>query len=635
MSDAAGAQAWSFDVGGRVVADRRTTNSVTKSFSYAYNLIGGLTTLSYPSGRMITYTYNDAGRLFTGKDVSGGVNYATGPCAGTGGPGACYEPHGALRSLHQGASIVATYYYNNRLQPCRISAKYSGTAPTNCADTTNIGNIVDFSYNFDSDPAAGVQNNGNVGAIANNITPARSQSFTYDELNRIATAKTQATTGQYCWGETFSYDIWANLKTIGALAGYTGCTQESLSVTITNLNQISGHSYDAAGNLTSAPGMGSYTWDAESRMKATAGVTYSYDGDGRRVKKSNGKLYWYSLGLDVLLETDAAGNTPDEYIFFGGKRIARRQSSGTVSYYFSDHLGTSRVVTNTTGTILDDSDYYPFGGERVVVNNDPNQYKFTGKERDTESGLDNFGARYYASTLGRFVKTDPLYLELRRLIDPQQLNLYTYTRNNPLRFTDPTGLDIKITCEEKKDCKQTVEDLNKREDAQFQVKQGKNGLLEVKGKVDPSKLSNSELALYEAIKDKDNHATLNVVRQSDEVDFDRFDGNGTNRIDRSDMNLLAKQDQSLAGHIVAHAALEAYANARYGVGYELGSLVGAHGYASNFFPGAEIAGPLVSGTSFQMGFIFPTKVIDVRGTVTSPQPEFRGNITQVEVRRIP
>ena len=261
--------------------------------------------------------------------------------------------------------------------------------------------------------------------------------------------------------------------------------------------------------------------------------------------------------------------------------------------------------------------------------------KFTGKERDPETGLDNFGARHYASTLGRFIEPDPLYLELRRRADPQPLNLYTYTRNNPLQHTDPTGLDIKLTCEDKKDCKQTVQDLNKREGKQFEVKQGKNGLLEVKGKVDPSKLSNSELALYEAITDKDNHATLNVVRQSDEVDFDRFDGNGTNRIDRSDMNLLAKQDQSLAGHIVAHAALEAYANARYGVGYEPGSLVGAHGYASNFFAGASIAGPLIFGTTFHMSFNFPTKAIEVIGVVTSPQPEFRGNITQVEVRRIP
>jgi len=63
--------------------------------------------------------------------------------------------------------------------------------------------------------------------------------------------------------------------------------------------------------------------------------------------------------------------------------------------------------------------------------------KFTGKERDSESGLDNFGARYNASTMGRFMSADPLG---GSLANPQSLNKYTYVLNNPLRYTDPTGL---------------------------------------------------------------------------------------------------------------------------------------------------------------------------------------------------
>jgi hypothetical protein len=147
------------------------------------------------------------------------------------------------------------------LQPCRLSAKSSGTAPTNCADTTNIGDILDFTYGF----SRGVSNNGNVASIANNRVPDRSQFFTYDELNRLATARTQATAGPHCWGETFSGvypersrgDIWANLLSIGAITPtYNGCTQESLTVAVTSVNQVSGYTYDAAGNLTNAPGMG-------------------------------------------------------------------------------------------------------------------------------------------------------------------------------------------------------------------------------------------------------------------------------------------------------------------------------------------------------------------------------------------
>src|SRR6266704_6116893 len=135
-------------------------------------------------------------------------------------------------------------------------------------------------------------------------------------------------------------------------------------------------------------------------MTSTAGVTYTYDGDGKRVQKSSGKLYWYGMGSDPLDETDLTGSTTNasfnEYIFFGGKRIALRDYLNNVNYYFADHLGTARIVANSSGTVLDDSDFYPFGGERVITSSSGNRYKFTGKERDSESGLDYFGARHNA-----------------------------------------------------------------------------------------------------------------------------------------------------------------------------------------------------------------------------------------------
>ncbi len=71
----------------------------------------------------------------------------------------------------------------------------------------------------------------------------------------------------------------------------------------------------------------------------------------------------------------------------------------------------------------------------------------TGKERDAESGLDNFGARYYGSSLGRFMQTDPIWVKADRMLDPQRLNLYSYVRNNPLTLTDPSGMDVVLrTC---------------------------------------------------------------------------------------------------------------------------------------------------------------------------------------------
>jgi RHS repeat-associated protein len=193
-------------------------------------------------------------------------------------------------------------------------------------------------------------------------------------------------------------------------------------------------------------------------MTSAAGVTYTYDGDGRRVKKSSGKLYWYGLGGEVLAESNLSGTVSDEYVFFGGKRIARRQSSGTVHYYFADHLDSSRVVTSATGAILDDADFYPFGGERVVTSSSGNAYKFTGKERDSESGLDYFLARYYASAMGRFMSPDDFWKD-SSVRDPQSWNKYAYARNNPLRYIDPTGEEATVSTQcnqEKKTCQVNV-----------------------------------------------------------------------------------------------------------------------------------------------------------------------------------
>jgi RHS repeat-associated protein len=100
------------------------------------------------------------------------------------------------------------------------------------------------------------------------------------------------------------------------------------------------------------------------------------------------------------------------------------------------------VVTSAAGQILDDSDFYPFGGERAVTSSTDNTYLFTGKERDTKSNLDFFLARYYASAMGRFTSADPFTVTPGRLVDPQQLNLYPYVRNSPLNLVDPTGMII-------------------------------------------------------------------------------------------------------------------------------------------------------------------------------------------------
>jgi RHS repeat-associated protein len=109
-----------------------------------------------------------------------------------------------------------------------------------------------------------------------------------------------------------------------------------------------------------------------------------------------------------------------------------------VRYYWGDHLGTARVMTSATGVTQQESTYYPFGGEqRVITNNVDNRYKFTGLERDAESGLDHTLHRMCASNLGRWLSPDPLAGDIT---NPQSLNRYAYVSNNPATLTDPLGL---------------------------------------------------------------------------------------------------------------------------------------------------------------------------------------------------
>ena len=203
-------------------------------------------------------------------------------------------------------------------------------------------------------------------------------------------------------------------------------------------------------------GSATYIYDDENRLIATGGMSYLYDGDGQRVEKctqgtspgkcatsATGTLYWAGVGGEVDAETDLSGNVTANYIYFGGGRIAKRDSSKAVHFYYSDHLGSTSLITDANGTMSPhpqaESDYYPYGGKiAITADSTSNHYKFTGKERDGESGLDNFGARYDSSSLGRFMSPDLVGPVAQT--NPQLLNLYAYTLNNPLRFVDPNGM---------------------------------------------------------------------------------------------------------------------------------------------------------------------------------------------------
>jgi RHS repeat-associated protein len=198
-----------------------------------------------------------------------------------------------------------------------------------------------------------------------------------------------------------------------------------------------------------------YAYNAESQLVAVDGgvASYQYDGDGERAVKnlqSGGTLYWPGPDGALLAESDLAGNLTAEYVYFGGQRIARTDytsGSATLKYYLTDRLGsTIGVVDATFANVLEDSDYYPYGREIPVVSSDSNHYKFTGKERDAETGYDYLGARYHGSNTGRWMTPDwaakATAVPYADFGDPQSLNLYAYLRNNPTANSDPTGHNI-------------------------------------------------------------------------------------------------------------------------------------------------------------------------------------------------
>jgi RHS repeat-associated protein len=200
--------------------------------------------------------------------------------------------------------------------------------------------------------------------------------------------------------------------------------------------------YDLAGHHTRDESGRLFTYDAEGRQStftdASGTTTYAYDGDGRRVRS-------IVQGARTTYVYDALGRLAGQY----GRASADQQPG--VRYLTKDHLGSTRLVSNAAGAILARHDYLPFGEElgpavngrgALYAGADGVRHLFTGKERDGESGLDYFGARYFSSALGRFTSADaPLADQFVEI--PQSWNLYAYVRNNPLLLVDRTGRSAK------------------------------------------------------------------------------------------------------------------------------------------------------------------------------------------------
>src|SRR6185312_12257730 len=336
-------------------------------------------------------------------------------------------------------NVWHTVNYNSRLQPyqaldiinnendklLRAECLYWGGSYdlTACGATNHTDN--------NGNPRATVFWYGNGGT---SVSASFNETFAYDGVNRLT-----GVVDNGGWSRYFAYDQYSNMW----LCGWPGIAPNGSAPTATycsktpsgifnNANQIIGRSYDGAGNMASLMGS-NFSYDAENRITTAVQpgigtVTYTYDGDGRRVMKA------VSTGLQTVYVYDIGGKLVAEY------------SSGAVSvppchtcFLSTDHLGSTRLVTDENGNTVSRHGYIPFG-EEIQANSggrdgsfgtfDFVNQKFTGKERDQETGLDYFGARYYGSTMGRFMSPDDG--SDQNPGNPQSWNLYSYGRNNPL-----------------------------------------------------------------------------------------------------------------------------------------------------------------------------------------------------------
>jgi RHS repeat-associated protein len=266
--------------------------------------------------------------------------------------------------------------------------------------------------------------------------------YTYDDFNRLLTGV--GNNGQGC---SWDYDRYGNRWHQNAHSGTCPAPQYSFTG---NNNRIDGASYDALGNLL-YDGVHHYSYDAENRIiSVDSGATaYTYDADGRRVAKNvgcsetdfmydrEGHIILINPANPTLIEMYAAGLHLATYVL-------NPAHNDTIFYYdHADWLGTERARTDLSGNPCEKIASLPFGDNQTITSNcvaanDLSPMHFTGKERDSESGLDYFGARYNSSAIGRWLSTDPAF-ESEILELPQSWNRYTYVYNRPLFATDPDG----------------------------------------------------------------------------------------------------------------------------------------------------------------------------------------------------
>jgi len=204
------------------------------------------------------------------------------------------------------------------------------------------------------------------------------------------------------------------------------------------INAFSGTiEHDANGNIIKKPGY-RFEYNGFNQLSKVYDdinliAEYVYDDSGNRVKAIdhiNG-VTTYSIGREFTRTIDSTGTHDTVYYYHDDVLVGKKDENG-LFFYHPDNLGSTDIVTDEYGQLVEDNEYYPYGETPVAGKS---RHQFTGQVKDT-TGLLYYNARYYDPELRQFTQPDTV---LQNIYDPQLLNRYAYARNNPLKYTDPSG----------------------------------------------------------------------------------------------------------------------------------------------------------------------------------------------------
>ena len=384
-----------------------------KTAVYDHDLTGRVTRLVYPDGAQARYAYDGAGRLSRVGDARG-MTLAEYTHTAAGNIATHIVGQGAGDTTADGV-VTGTYAYNPR----------EWVTDLNYADTFRST----LTYDLAGNVTRQVYSHG--GAAS------KTADYAYDALYRITDFDVTGGTSR-----DYTYDRSGNLTSM--VTGNSRLTYNYSGTSTPNrLDSTTGaggqtYAYNPNGWMT-ARGDASLTYDYRGLTTGVGLAAYLMDPDRRRVKKTVGTAKTYYLrgpGGSVLAEYSGQSLSA-KYIYTGSKRIARI-AGDSASYYLADHLGSTRSLVDDEGAVTAAYDYWPYGKVLASSGSGSTHFRFTGHERDAESGLDYMLARSYAYDVGRFLRPDPIQDEY------PGISPYAYAANNPLKYVDPDGMIIEL-----------------------------------------------------------------------------------------------------------------------------------------------------------------------------------------------